>query len=275
GIYTGGTMNFFALGAALHVNQTTIVLTYTFEMLVTLVLILFLVGGGYKFFRWLLPYKDTLTVEDASNQSEMEKNGVENYAGMTNQKVFPRMMLAFLISLLFLGIGAGISFLITGHINKNLVLQGLPTIPRLNELIIILTITTLAIVSSFFKRIRLLPKTFELGMFFILIFSVVVASQFDIYSINVSALNLGLFVLYIMVVSVVLHVIFSKISKVPGDLFTVAHVGMLCSPPFIPPIVSAMKNKKVLISGIVIGLVGYAIGTYLGVLLATLLKHFI
>ncbi|MDD3280636.1 MAG: DUF819 family protein, partial [Bacteroidales bacterium] len=51
GIYTGGTMNFFALGAALHVTQTTIVLTYTFEMLVNLVLILFLVGGGYKFFR--------------------------------------------------------------------------------------------------------------------------------------------------------------------------------------------------------------------------------
>lgn len=275
GIYTGGTMNFFAIGAALHVNQTTIVLTYTFEMLVTLVLILFLVGGGYKFFRWLLPYKDTFTIENTNNQSEMEKNGVENYAGMTNQKVFPRMMLALLISLLFLGVGAGISFLITGQINKNLALQGLPPMPRLNELIIILTITTLAIVASFFKTIRLLPKTFELGMFFILIFSVVVASQFDIYSINMSALNLGLFVMYIMVTSVVLHVIFSKISKVPGDLFTVAHIGLLCSPPFIPPIVSAMKNKKVLISGIVIGLVGYAIGTYLGVLLATLLKQFI
>lgn len=275
GIYTGGTMNFFAIGAALHVNQTTIVLTYTFEMLVTLVLILFLVGGGYKFFRWLLPYKDTFTIENKDSQSEMEKNGVENYTGMTNQKVFPRMMLALLISIIFLGIGAGISYLITGYINKNLVLQGLPEMPRLNELIIILTITTLAIVASFFKTIRLLPKTFELGMFFILIFSVVVASQFDIYSINMSALNLGFFVMYIMATSVVLHVIFSRISKVPGDLFTVAHIGLLCSPPFIPPIVSAMKNKKVLISGIVIGLVGYAIGTYLGVLLATILKQFI
>ena len=33
-----------------------------------------------------------------------------------------------------------------------------------------------------------------------------------------------------------------------------------------------MKNKKVLISGIVIGLVGYAVGTYLGVAIAFLLK---
>jgi uncharacterized membrane protein len=33
-----------------------------------------------------------------------------------------------------------------------------------------------------------------------------------------------------------------------------------------------MKNKKVLLSGIVVGLMGYAIGTYLGALLAWVLS---
>ena len=47
---------------------------------------------------------------------------------------------------------------------------------------------------------------------------------------------------------------------------------LLCSPPFVPPVVGAMKNKKVLISGIAIGLVGYAVGTYLGVLIAYILN---
>ncbi|HOS16181.1 MAG TPA: DUF819 family protein [Bacteroidales bacterium] len=259
-IYTGGTMNFYALGAALNVNPTTIALTYTFEMLVTFPLIMFLVAGGYKFFRKLLPYEDKSTTLENTELSEIETNGIENYGGMTNQKVFPRMMLGLLVSIVFLGVGAGLSILMLG---------------KLNELVIILTITTLAIGASFFKKIRQLPKTFELGMFFILMFSVVVASQFDIYSINMSAVNIGLFVLYVMMVSVILHIIFSRITKVPGDLFTVAHVGLLCSPPFIPPIVGAMKNKKVLISGIVIGLVGYAVGTYIGVLLFTLFKLFV
>jgi len=259
-IYTGGTMNFYALGAALNVNPTTIALTYTFEMLVTFPLIMFLVAGGYKFFRKLLPYEDKSTTLENTELSEIETNGIENYGGMTNQKVFPRMMLGLLVSIVFLGVGAGLSILMLG---------------KLNELVIILTITTLAIGASFFKKIRQLPKTFELGMFFILMFSVVVASQFDIYSINMSAVNIGLFVLYVMFVSVIIHIIFSRITKVPGDLFTAAHVGLLCSPPFIPPIVGAMKNKKVLISGIVIGLVGYAVGTYLGVLLYTFFKLFI
>lgn len=259
-IYTGGTMNFYALGAALNVNPTTIALTYTFEMLVTFPLIMFLVAGGYRFFRKLLPFEDKSTTLENTELSEIETNGIENYGGMTNQKVFPRMMLGLLVSIVFLGFGAGLSILMLG---------------KLNELVIILTITTLAIAASFFKKIRQLPKTFELGMFFILMFSVVVASQFDIYSINMSAVNIGLLVLYVMFVSVIIHIIFSRITKVPGDLFTVAHVGLLCSPPFIPPIVGAMKNKKVLISGIVIGLVGYAVGTYLGVLLYTFFKLFI
>lgn len=258
GIYTGGTMNFYALGAALDVNPTIITLTYTFEMLITFPLILFLVGGGYKVFRKILPFQDESMVLRSAELSEIEENGIENYSGMTSRKVFPRMLLALLISVLMLGVAAAVSLL---------------TVGKLNELIIILIITTLAIASSFFKFIRQLPKTFELGMFFILIFSVVVASQFDIYSIKMEALNLGLFVLYIMLVSVIVHIIFSRITKVPGDLFTVAHVGLLCSPPFIPPIVGAMKNKKVLISGIVIGLIGYAIGTYLGVAISFFLEE--
>ena len=141
----------------------------------------------------------------------------------------------------------------------------------LNELVIILTITTLGILASFSDKIRKLPKTFELGMFFILIFSVIVASQFDIYSIGGNALTICWFILFIMITAIIIHFLICRVFKVSGDLYTVAIVGMLCSPPFIPPIVGAMNNRKVLISGIVIGLIGYAVGTYLGVMLALVL----
>ena len=279
GFYTGGTMNFYALGQILKVNPETILFTYTFEVLVTFPFIMFIVGGGYKFFRKILPFKDPSTTidddEDALQETtslvdrkgrkltkieEIEENGIENYSGIFKGKTFWGMMKGLLLTILFVVVGAGLSMLITG---------------KLNELVIILTITTLAIAASFNEKVRNLPKTFELGMFFILIFSVVVASQFDIYSINMQSLSICLFILFVLVVSVLLHLLFSWMGKVPGDLFTVAHIGLLCSPPFIPPIVGAMKNKKVLISGIVIGLVGYAVGTYLGVLLSHFFKLFV
>lgn len=254
GIYTGGTMNFYALGAALHVDETVILISYTFEMLVTFPLIMFFVAGGYKLFRKLLPYKDGVQNIDLENV-EVKDDSFEEYQGMFSKVVFGKMMLGLLLSVLMLAVGAGLSLLITG---------------KLNELVIILTITTLAIAASFIPWVRNLPKTFELGMFFILIFSVVVASKFDVYSIDSSALSVMGFIAFIMLVALVIHLIICRVFKVEGDLFVVGQVGLLCSPPFIPPVVGAMGNRKVLISGIVIGLVGYAVGTYLGLLLSLL-----
>ncbi len=255
GIYTGGTMNFNALGASLGVDKSVMAIVLAFEMVLTTPYIFFIIGGGYKFFRKLLPYKEDVTRRGRKDE-EIETNDVENYKGMFKKENVGGMFLGLGLSVLFLAIGAGLSLLLTG---------------KLNELVIILTITTLAIIASFFKKVRALPKTFELGMFFILIFSVIVASLFDIHSINSSAIMIGLFVAWIMVISALLHLLLCRIMKVSGDLFTVGQVALLCSPPFVPPVVGAMKNKKVLLSGIVIGLVGYAVGTYLGVAIAWLL----
>lgn len=256
GIYTGGTLNFYALGSALKVEPTIITFVYTFEMLVTFPLIMFIVGGGYKFFRKLMPFNNESTSAD---ETEVRLHDIEDYGNMLRRRTLPKTLLGLLISIVFLAIGAGLSLLITG---------------KLHEMIIILTITTLAIIASFIKPIRELPKTFELGMIFILMFSIVVASQFDISVVNYTALPLLFFVLYIMLIAVTLHILFCKMTKVNGDLFTVSITGLLCSPPFIPPVVSAIGNKKVLISGIVVGLVGYAIGTYLGIGIASLLSLF-
>ena len=255
GIYTGGTMNFNALGASLGVDKSVMAIVLAFEMVITTRYIFSLLGGGYKIFRKLLPFKD-ITHKGRTDEENVETADVENYQGMLEKKNFWGMLKGLGLSVVFLAIGAGLALLITG---------------TLNELVVILTITTLAIIASFFKKVRELPKTFELGMFFILVFSVIVASMFDINSVNGASLYIGGFVLWIMVMSMLLHLIFCRIAKVSGDLFCVSQVGLLCSPPFVPPIVGAMKNKKVLISGIVVGLVGYAAGTYLGALLAWIL----
>lgn len=256
GIYTGGTMNFSALGNMLEVDPSLITLTLTFEEIATLPFIVFIVAGGYKVFRKLLPSKEE--TERTESEQQIETESFENYKGMLQPKTFGRMMLGFLLSLGMLAIGAGLSLLITG---------------KLNELVVILTITTLAIIASFSPKVRALPKTFELGMFFILIFSVVVASKFDIHAIK-GSLQILWFIVFVMLTSIVLHLIICKIFKVEGDLFTVGHISLLCSPPFVPPIVEALGNRKVLLSGIVIGLAGYAAGNYLGVLIAWLLGVF-
>lgn len=258
GFYNGGAMNFFAVSRALNADQTITGITLTSEMIIVFAFLVFLTAGGYKVFRWILPFKDK-TITAGGKDKKVKLTDVENYNGMFTQRIFPKIMIGFLLSLGCLAIGAGLSLLLTGG---------------LDELVVILTITTLAIIGSFYKKIRTLPRTFELGMFFVLIFSIIVASQFNLMTFVDEALNIFLFVLCITLATIILHLILCRLFKIPGDLYSVAIVAMLCSPPFIPPIVAAMGNKKVLISGITIGLVGYAIGTYIGVGMGKLLGLF-
>ena len=53
GIYTGGTMNFNALGASLNVDKSVMAIVLAFQMVITTPYVFFLLGGGYKIFRKL------------------------------------------------------------------------------------------------------------------------------------------------------------------------------------------------------------------------------
>jgi len=274
GIYTGGTMNFNALGAALGVDKSVMAIVLAFEMVLTMPYILFILGGGYKLFRKILPFKDETTNEvhrQKDQPIEAPVNDIENYKRMFRTHNWYLTLAGFGLSVLFLAIGAGLSILLwkLGVISGN---PENPNKPVLNELVIILTITTLGLIASFFKKVRELPKTFELGMFFILVFSIIVASLFDYHSIEGSTVGIGAFVLWIILCGGLIHLLLCRLFKVGGDLFTVSQIALLCSPPFVPPVVGAMGNKKVLISGLVIGLIGYAVGTYLGIGIFYLLR---
>ena len=54
----------------------------------------------------------------------------------------------------------------------------------------------------------------------------------------------------------------------------VTSAALICSPPFVPMIAGAIHNREVIVSGLTVGIVGYAIGNYLGVAIAYLLQAF-
>lgn len=261
GMYTGGVLNFASLKQILNVNYDTYILVQTFDTSLSFFLLLFFLSGGYKIIRKILPYAQAKEIAgDIPDETavKVKKENFEDYSGMFNKKVRWKLLTALFWSIACLGIGAGISMLLGAG---------------LNELIIILTITTLAIAGSFWKKIREIPKTFEFGMYFILVFSIVIASMFDIRTLfSRESLNLLVMVSFILVFSILLHLLLARLFRVEGDLFTVSHIALLFSPPFVPPVAAAMNNRRVLVSGIIVGLIGYACGTYLGVFMAGILK---
>ena len=59
--------------------------------------------------------------------------------------------------------------------------------------------------------------------------------------------------------------------KVDADSMVISSVAFINSPPFVPMVSAAMKNRDALVTGLAAGIVGYAIGNHIGVLMAQLL----
>jgi uncharacterized membrane protein len=71
--------------------------------------------------------------------------------------------------------------------------------------------------------------------------------------------------------SVALHLFFCWLFRVDVDTAIISSGAAIMSPPLLGPVADAIGNRQVLISGLTTGIIGYAIGTYLGIGLAHLL----
>jgi uncharacterized membrane protein len=75
-----------------------------------------------------------------------------------------------------------------------------------------------------------------------------------------------------MLGSILLHFILAAIFRIDRDTVIITSTAAIYGPAFIGPVANAIKNRDIIGLGITIGLLGYAIGTYLGMGMAFLLK---
>jgi len=110
-------------------------------------------------------------------------------------------------------------------------------------------------------------------MYFIYIFSMTVASMADFGNLDLGgSLNLLGYLALAVFGSLLLQVLMARIFRIDSDTMVISSVAFICSPPFVPMMAGAMKNRRVLASGLAIGVFGYAAGNYLGYLMFRLLS---
>ena len=252
GVYTGGTPNLASLKIALDVEPETYIFVHTFDMIISFVYLVFLMSCGIRFFRIILS-------RDVTHYTNENKQDVIGASEADNKKHFPKTLASLGLSILIIGIGMGMSLLVSGKVDDMLVL--------------ILTMTTLSIAASFLPFVKKMEKSYDLGMYFVLVFSLVVASMVDVTSIDYRAgANIIAYITFVIFASLMLSIIFSKIFKVDADTMVITSVALINSPLFVPMIAESMKNKKVIITGVAVGVIGYAVGNYLGIIVSQILK---
>ena len=254
GVYSGGTPNLASLKLMLNVDENTYILTHTYDMILSSVYLLFLITIGQTFFNlFLKPFK-----HEAKEETEI-KDGKDPYTGILKRKNLINLLKGFVLAVFVFGIGGGLSLLFPDSLQMT---------------VVILTITSLGIAFSFIHKVRSIPYTFESGMYLILIFSLVVASMADISKFKEIGSNLFLYISFAVFGSLFLHALLAKLFKIDSDTLMVTSASLICSPPFVPLIAGAIKNPKVIISGLTVGILGYAIGNYLGFAVAKILEMF-
>jgi len=262
GCYTGGTVNMASIAVALEVPPNTFVMTNTYDMIVGGVTILFFVSAGPAFFRLFLPPFKAQTVKTSENldfeslNKEMAED-FDDFSGMFKKGTFLPLLGALGIAVLILAIGLGVSMLL----------------PNVSQTIsVILTITILGVAASFIPKIRNIKKSFQLGMYFIIAFSLIIASRCDLsVFFQVKYIHLLLFVTWAYFGSLFLHLLLSWIFRVSADDYLITTTGFVYSPPFVPMVAAALKNKDVILTGLATGILGWMIGNLVGIGFGTFL----
>ena len=261
GMYTGGMLNAAALQSIFKVEEQAYVIMCSYDIMISFLYLIFLVSVGYKLFRRLYGERTQANLSD-EERAELERQIAEQsrnpYAGLWSKDGIKELGKILGITLILVALSAA------------------STLPFTSEwfmVIFILTLSTLGVVASFFKPIRELKRSFDIGMYLIYIFSIAMASMADFSKLNLSeGLNQIAFLAIAVFGSMLLHALFCKLMRVDADSMVASSVAFINSPPFVPMMVVAMKNKRVLIVGLGAGIVGYALGNHFGVLMSTLLN---
>lgn len=259
GMYTGGTLNAAALQTIFNIKGETYVLINSYDIIISFVYFVFLFTCGIKFFRRLYGQKAAVVANNGDDIMAADSaESVENpYMKILSRAGMKQLAVIAPITILLVAVSAGVALLLPGEWFM---------------IIFILLLTTLGVVCSFNRKIRSLDLSYYAGMYLIYIFSMVIASMADFSNLNLAdGVNQLAFMVIAVFLSLTLHAIFCRLMRVDADSMVISSVAFINSPPFVPMVVAVMKNKSVLVTGLAAGVVGYAAGNHLGVLIGKLL----
>ncbi|MEO0899665.1 MAG: hypothetical protein AAFY71_24860 [Bacteroidota bacterium] len=250
-VWTGGTPNMTAVGKMLGASEDVLIpgVTLTDLMLsgILLVIVLSVLHGFYRTF--LRPFPK----EISGGQEAEEAEEVRTSPGRSVRNI----VISVLLGGLCVGIIAGCSMLIFGELNIIFVMIGL---------------TLMGMLVSFVPNIRKMPLTYETGEYIFLIFCIAIGATTDIQSFLQQAGGLLSFMGAIMLGNLLLHALLARIFKIDADTVMITLVSGVFSTPFIGPVANKLDNREIVVSGLTLSAINFAIGNFFGLTIYQVLE---
>jgi uncharacterized membrane protein len=259
GVYTGGTPNLAAIKTALEIPHSQYIMFHSLDTLVGGAYILMMLTVGVPLFRSLLG-KPSVNNEVAEIPAYLADE--ENYAPLFRRENLSQVLTILTLAVLVLGASLGLSELAKAIFS----LQG-------TSALTIILLTTLGMALSFNARVQGLVLSYKTGMYLIYVFCFAVATMARLDDLGKISFSIAIFVFGTIAGSLLLHATLCKLAGIDSDTFMVTSVSAICSPPFVPMLVKTLGNPAVLLSGMTTGIIGYALGNYIGISLALFLQN--
>lgn len=248
-LYSGGIANLNAVGLALGAPSELLIYANTADILTGGIFLIFLTSGAKSVYGWWLGFENP--EEEQAPEVPVSK------ANWWRKDTWS----AFALSVVIAALAAGGTFLLTG---------ALETIS-----VLLLLLTTISVLASLRQEVRAWRGSFELGEYFLLIFCVALGMLANFQNILAEGSQVILFMATVLLITVSLHLLISKLWGIDAITTLIMATAALYGPVFIPQVAAAINDRRLLFAGIAMGLIGYAIGNYLGLgamLLCTLFE---
>jgi uncharacterized membrane protein len=255
GLYTGGTPNLAAIKTALNVDKDVYLAVHTSDIVLSALYLLAVMSIAKPILKHFLPLKNW----DSDVASPTSLNFTTRFSDYFKKGLWKKILAGFGLAAAIVGVSLGISTLVPADFQT---------------MVTILLITSLALAASFVPSIRALPMTFATGEYFLYVFAVAVGAMGNIAQIFNNAGTYFIYVAIVLFGSFILHAALCALFRIDVDTMLIVSVSAVCSPPFVGMVAVPLKARRLILPGITTGIIGYAVGNYLGIALAEILKAF-
>lgn len=257
GTYTGGSANLTAIATGLNATAETIAAANAADYVIGMpsLILMFAMPAIYKSSKKLQkiwPYQFTDDeLEGTGDQKELmeaEEWGIKDIA----------MLLAIAATIV------SVSTALSGYLPADFSSAGR-----------ILLISTLSIIVAQLPAVKNLRGAMNLGMFFGMMFLVVVGFSVDIAGFLGSAITITLFCFCVIFGSMILHLLVTRLLKIKFEYVLLGIVGAIADGSTAALVASGAKWKSLISIGLLMGVIGGVCGNYAGIMVAYLIRMII
>ncbi len=249
GVYTGGTPNLASIGYALNIDQNTFVALHASDTLVCGIYLIFLTSIAQKVLNVFFPKSVKQQMLNAQASPKLNTPTQNTYS-------LKEGGLAFLIAAVVAGLSLGLTFLVYGNVSDDSIA------------LLMLFLTSLALLCSFSPKIQSLKASYPLGQYLLLVFSYALGLMVNFQQLISGSSSIFLFTLLVVIGALLLHYLLCFIGRIDTDTLIISSTASIFGPVFIGQVAGALNNEEMVFPGMAAGLFGYAIGNYVGLGLA-------